>query len=61
MKRLDSNTRKNPKRMKKIERAFTKFRSKLFIQMHPSGEMTYELGREGLNYLRDLINQEDAP
>lgn len=44
LKRLNRDTRNNPKKMKKIERAFIKLRSKQLIQKHPSGEMTYELG-----------------
>ncbi len=51
---LSDNTTKNPKKMRKIDRAFKKLRSKQLIQKQPSGEMTFGLTREGLNYLREL-------
>ncbi|OLS19716.1 MAG: hypothetical protein HeimC2_40220 [Candidatus Heimdallarchaeota archaeon LC_2] len=53
-KRLSPNTKNNPKRMKRIDRAYTKLRTKQLIQKHPSEEMTYGLTRNGLNYLREL-------
>ncbi|MCE7733585.1 MAG: hypothetical protein GPJ54_01825 [Candidatus Heimdallarchaeota archaeon] len=50
-KRLHQEDKNNPKVMRKIEKAFTKLRTKKLIQMNPSGEMTWKLTSNGLQYL----------
>ncbi|MCE7735081.1 MAG: hypothetical protein GPJ54_09405 [Candidatus Heimdallarchaeota archaeon] len=55
LKRFDRDTLHNPKKMRKIDKAFKKLRSKQLIQIHPTGETTFELSRAGLNYLRDIL------
>lgn len=54
LKRFDRDTLHNPKKMKKIDKAFKKLRTKQLIQIHPTGETTFELSRAGLNYLHRL-------
>ena len=54
LKRFNRDTLHNPKKMKKIEKTFKKLRTKQLIQIHPTGEKTFELSRAGLNYLRKL-------
>ncbi|MHA2031810.1 MAG: hypothetical protein ACW99Q_20720 [Candidatus Kariarchaeaceae archaeon] len=56
VKRLSDDTRKNAAKMRKINRAFKKLRSKQMIQIKPADETTYTLTRNGLNYLRRLID-----